>query len=344
MNNAADSMPLPSENRSAASPTTLPSLPFVQRVAPAIGLLVLSPLVAEYLLGNISVSSLPWGLLFLAPMYGGAALLIREIVRRTGRGWESILLLAIAYGWFQAGILDQSLFNPSYIGQDFQSIAPIPGLGMSAYWAQIFITGHAVWSISVPIALIEAFVPQRSTTPWLGNMGLILTTFIFVFGCWIIFDDHQRTEQFMLSPTQLAFTATIILALIGGAFMVGRHPRPLVRKAVPQAWQVGVVAFLTASLFILRPENWAGVAFGFALIIGVGVLIHQWAKREGWNAMHRLALAGGALLTYAWVGFVATPLVGAEGMIKVIGNIVLAVGAMVLLGIAVYRVQKTATP
>jgi hypothetical protein len=47
----------------------------------------------------------------LAPMYGGGALLIREIVRRKGRGWPSIILLALAYGILGEGIATESLFN-----------------------------------------------------------------------------------------------------------------------------------------------------------------------------------------------------------------------------------------
>jgi hypothetical protein len=56
-----------------------------RRVAPAVGLFLLAPLVGEYLLGNLSIRDIV-ALLFLAPMYGGGALLIREVARRTGRG------------------------------------------------------------------------------------------------------------------------------------------------------------------------------------------------------------------------------------------------------------------
>jgi hypothetical protein len=153
----------------------------LRRIAPALGLLFLAPLVAEYLLGNIAFSGI-WGLLILAPMYGGGALLVREAARRTGRGWPTILLLASAYGVLQPGVLDQSLFNPSYEGYDFQSIAHVPAVGVSAHWAMVFIVGHAVWSIAVPIAIVEAMVPNRQTTPWLGTVGLTVTGVVFLLG------------------------------------------------------------------------------------------------------------------------------------------------------------------
>ena len=64
-----------------------------------------APLVAEFLLGNLPVKLLP-ALIVLAPMYGGGALLIREAVRRTGRGWPSILLLGMAYAIFEEAFYD----------------------------------------------------------------------------------------------------------------------------------------------------------------------------------------------------------------------------------------------
>ena len=67
-----------------------------RRVAPAFVLFFLSPFVAEFLLGNISISAIA-ALIFLAPLYGGGALAVREIARRCGRGWATIVLLALAY-------------------------------------------------------------------------------------------------------------------------------------------------------------------------------------------------------------------------------------------------------
>src|SRR5438477_175921 len=65
------------------------------RVALAIGLFFLSPLVGEYLLGNIAIDAIP-PLLFLGPMYGGGAVLVREAARHSGRGWPTVILLIVA--------------------------------------------------------------------------------------------------------------------------------------------------------------------------------------------------------------------------------------------------------
>lgn len=52
------------------------------------------------------------GELFVAPLYGTVAVLVREAARRAGRGRPTILLLCAAAGLAQAGLIDQSLFHP----------------------------------------------------------------------------------------------------------------------------------------------------------------------------------------------------------------------------------------
>jgi hypothetical protein len=84
----------------------------VRRVLPAIALFLLAPLVAEYLLGNLPITWL-FALVVLAPMYGGGALLMREAARRRGRGLGTVLVLGVAYGVLEEGLVTQSLFNPA---------------------------------------------------------------------------------------------------------------------------------------------------------------------------------------------------------------------------------------
>ncbi|MFI2665686.1 hypothetical protein [Micromonospora carbonacea] len=45
----------------------------------------------------------PLVLIFLSPLYGGAALPVRKVARRSDGGWPAIVLLAAAFGLVQAG-------------------------------------------------------------------------------------------------------------------------------------------------------------------------------------------------------------------------------------------------
>ncbi|MFC7640663.1 hypothetical protein ACFQX6_06350 [Streptosporangium lutulentum] len=303
---------------------------------------LLAPLVAEYLLGNIPPSEL-LGVLFLAPMYGGGALLIREAARRTGRGWPTVLLLAAAYGVLEAGLLDQSLFNPSFEGYDFQSVAHLPALGVSAHYALVFVAGHVIWSIGVPIAVVEALVPRRSTTPWLGGFGLAVTGIVFVLGSAMLFYGLYEQERFLASTPQRIGTAAVITVLIGIAFALGRRPRPATDRRAPNPRLVGAVGFVASGLFFVRPESWWGVAMGIGLIAAMTVVVTRWSRHRGWGATHRLALAGGALLTYAWGGFVLLFLEGSASPANLISQTVLVLGAIVLLLPLPHRAQDDRT-
>lgn len=44
------------------------------------------------------------------------------------------------------------------------------------------LTLHTIWSISVPIALVEALTHPDETTPWLGRPGLAATAILFGLG------------------------------------------------------------------------------------------------------------------------------------------------------------------
>ncbi|MBW4607786.1 MAG: hypothetical protein KME22_11295 [Hassallia sp. WJT32-NPBG1] len=181
----------------------------MRRIAPAIGLFFLSPLIGEFLLGNIPIDALPIGL-FAAPLYGGGTLLIREITRRTRRGWTTMILLGFAYAVIEEGLVTQSLFNPSYVGLNLLNIAYIPVLGMGAWWTLYVLTLHTVWSTSVPIALIEALFPNQRTTPWLGKVGLAITIILLFLGAALTFYGNYAQGGFLASAPQWIATVVAI--------------------------------------------------------------------------------------------------------------------------------------
>lgn len=82
---------------------------------PVLMLALLAPFCAEYLVGGISIRELV-NLPFLMPLYGAAAVLIHEVARRAQRGWPMMLWLGAAFGAFQAGIVDRSMFDLGYEG------------------------------------------------------------------------------------------------------------------------------------------------------------------------------------------------------------------------------------
>jgi hypothetical protein len=313
----------------------------LRRIAPAIGLFILSPLVAEFLLGNISIAALPIALV-LAPIYGGGAVAIREAARRAGKGWPTIFLLALAYAAIEEGLVCQTLFNPSYFGFELLREANIPFLGMGMWWTLYVLTLHTVWSISVPIAIVESLVPERATTPWLGRPGLAVVLVLYVIGCVLSFWGTYTQEHFMATTAQQLGIGAFSGALIAAALTVGQL-RIHSDRAVPSPWQVGAFALLISSAFMAARyvlTDWP-IVFGYLLLFGIAaVMIVRWSGRRSWGAAHRLALAGGALLAYAWHSFPEKPVIGAGGTIDLIGNAIFSIGAVVLLVAAGRAVRR----
>src|SRR6266700_3341917 len=119
----------------------------MRRFLPVIILIVLAPVVAELLYGTVSVTQIV-ALLFVLPIYGAGALLIREVVRRSGRGWWSILLLGAAYGVVEEGLVLQSFFNPTlYRASEWGARL----FRVNWVYVEAMLVLHAVWSIAIPI-------------------------------------------------------------------------------------------------------------------------------------------------------------------------------------------------
>ncbi|HET7095220.1 MAG TPA: hypothetical protein VFI22_17155, partial [Thermomicrobiales bacterium] len=308
------------------------------RVAPAIGLFFLAPLVAEFLLGNIAIDALA-GLIVLAPFYGGAAVLIREAVRRAGRGWPSILLLGLAFGIFEEGIATQSLFNPGYVGAALLRVTYVPALGIGVWWTLFVLTLHTVWSISVPIALVEALVPRRRTTPWLGPAGQIVTAILFVFGALATGFGTYQQSRFIAPAPQLVAAVVITVALIAVAFILPRRQPAPIAGVAPDPWLVGAASLVAASVFLGATmtigRGWLLVVVYLALYAVVIGVVANWSRRAGWGPRQILGLAGGALLAYAWHAFPQTPVAGSVGTVDLIGNAMFAIGAIILLAAAI---------
>jgi hypothetical protein len=321
-----------------AAPPGRPRLAW--RVAPAVGLLFLAPLVGEYLLGNVSIVEI-WALPILALLYGGGAVLIRELARHTGRGWPTILVLGLTYGLIEAGLIDQTLFRPPELAGDASAAtAYVPALGISVSDLLSFVVGHAVWSIGVPIAMVEALVPGRRTTPWLGRVGLAVTGVLYLLGAVLVFRYMQEDSGGFLAPApKLAAVALVSASLIWLAFAVGRRPRTLIDRPAPRPWLVAVVALAASFLFGWRGESWSGVAFGVVVAVAMAALAARWSRRRGWGVSHWLALAGPALLHQATTGFILTYLYGRQGLIHTVGNVIFAIGAVALL-LAAVRVTR----
>ncbi|MFF3767428.1 DUF998 domain-containing protein [Streptomyces sp. NPDC001922] len=313
-------------------------MPLRHRLAPPFALFLLAPFVGEFLLGNLTLAELPLGVM-LAPMYGCGALLVREIGRRSGGGWPTMVLLAAAYALIEEGPVDQLLWNDSYAGADLlHGVSYLPFLGMSVELTQASLALHTVWSICVPIALVETLTRTRRSDPWLGRAGLGVVAGLYAAGAVLVFRGNYAVEHFVASPAQLGGMALVIGVLIAVAFGIRGVRLRKVPGRAPAPWRVGLAGLAVTSAY-WGPLNvvtadwyeWIGVGVWCLAVAAGGWWLSRWSRRAGWGARHRFAAAAGAVLTYVWVSFPVRPESGGSARADLVGNVVFGVLACLLL-------------
>jgi hypothetical protein len=327
----------------------------LRRLAPALLLLVLAPFVAEFLLGDFSVRNLAL-LLVLLPQYGGGALLIREVARRTHRGWAAIVLLAVAYALVEEGFTTQSLFNPNYVGQHLLAYGYVPALGTSPVWTVYVLSIHVVWSVSTPILIAEGIAGTRRTTPWLGRLGLGVVGALFLLGCATTTLFTLNMDHFVASVPQFVATGVLVIAAVAAAFAVPAGTRQR-SGTPPPPWLVGAAVLVLASAFQLALFTLPGLGAPAAITLlamlaceaAGAALIVTWSRLESWGPSHLLGIAAGAALTYSWLSLAAflrgkTHLGAAVGAVEIAGQVVEVLLVLGLIAWAARRLPAVPEP
>jgi len=308
----------------AVTPTTQASYRTHERTWPAVlTLFFLAPAVGEMLSGSTPPMMFvnPFSLLLETGLYGSGAVLTRELVRRRGLGWGSVLLLGAAYGILEEGLTLTSWFNPYW--PDLQGLASYGRLlDTNWVWALGLTTYHAVVSITIPILLVETLFPRIADRPWLGRRGLrgyvawlsLISGFTLLAFGFLAFSQTNCATQGQIRlclpgyahPPLMWFWALGLAASLVALAVSPRTPttaQPVKIRRAPGLWRLrltglgGTIAFF----FLL----WAGPSIISAawvvmlLIVGLIALaawrVRWWAARPGWGIEHQLALATGAL-------------------------------------------------
>ena len=200
-------------------------------------------------------------------------MLIREVVRRTGRGWPGIFVLAFAYAVIEEAFTTQTLFNPDYLHLNLHLLQPayIPALGIGGWWTIFVLTLHTVWSISVSIALVEALVPDRSTTPWLGRIGLTVTGVLFTLAAIASTAHEIKQDHFVASRSQFAWPTVICIVAIAVAFLLPARRAGRVPDTFRVHGCIGAAALVAGSIFLVVPRTWGWLAVAIYVLSGRGV-------------------------------------------------------------------------
>jgi hypothetical protein len=280
----------------------------MRRYLPVVTLFFLSPWVAEVLFGATPLSRLG-ALLVVAPLYGGGAVLIRELARRRGPGWTGIFLLGAAYGIIEEGLAIQSLFDPNLFNA---GLLGGRALGVNWVWSLWTIGYHIVWSIGIPILLAELLFPARRNEPWLGRIGMIVAGALYVLGLLAIAAIYRFVVAPDFEPPLLLNLFALLVAILLVVLALTQPSRTSGTLSnrpdgkVPSPSILSLLGSLMAALWFgllnlpepLRAGAWVliPIVLEIALLIGFASLIQRWSSNEAWNDLHRLALIFGPLI------------------------------------------------
>ncbi|HJP73033.1 MAG TPA: hypothetical protein VJ914_02120 [Pseudonocardiaceae bacterium] len=322
-------------------------------------LAVLAPFTVDVLFGATTITA-AIGVLAEIPGYGFAALLIRGVARRRGRGFRAVVLLGIAYALTAEFLIVQTSLAP------LGPLQAYPGYGRAAgvNWPYlVWALGYeSLWGVAMPIQLTELIFPLHRTSAWLGARGSAVLTILFVLGAGAFWYNWTQivVPKYLHLPVYLPPLITVlcgwcvVLVLVLAALLL----RPAQRgraatdsgPAAPAPIAMGIVAaggtFLWFALTVLWP-SWGGwvraipafVPILLALILAAlaCVACRAWVGRAGWSDRHRLAVVSGALLSSMAVGFVVNDL---SDPVNLIGKIVLNVAAAASLVLLAAKLRR----
>jgi hypothetical protein len=155
------------------------------RARPILCLALLTPGIPEYLSG----SSSPVGLVQFAPLFGvlllanlglylAGVLLIREARVRWHLGWASVLTLGVAYGIAEEGLALDTLFDPH--AGPVNAATAFSALGVNWGWSSQILVFHAMFSVALPLVILELALPE-----WKGRSLLTLRGIHWTMGAYL---------------------------------------------------------------------------------------------------------------------------------------------------------------
>jgi hypothetical protein len=310
--------------------------PAIRHPAPTLTLFVLAPVIGEVLFGAVPLSRLPFGLLGLIGLYGGGALLVREVVRRRRLASAWLVLLGLAYGIVEEGTVLQSLFDQRYPGLDFLGFYG-HAAGVNWVWAEFIVPYHAVFSIAVPIALTELAFPAVKEEAWLGPLGAVVAAVLFVLNGVLlaVFKVGLFTSRAPETSLWANLAAALCVAgLVIAAFRAAPRPpeaaRALERPRSPRRMRlIGLASGLAwfVGLRVLLIGDGKNVPAPVVLIAGATIaVVVSWIatrgspSRSSWTPEHTYAVVAGALPTSWLLGFLIAAVSGGSVVLNLAGH------------------------
>lgn len=241
----------------------------------------------------------PMSLIFLMAFYGLADLLIREALIRRRLGWVSLVLLGVAFGFINEGVIAGTWYTVTPNGYIY--------LGQIDYaWAAALTVFHLFISVIVPLAFIETIFPSRAGMSLLRRRGVVASAIVFLLvSLLFLFAESYRPYRIVV------FALALALAMVALRLPAAR-PRRLSNEPAPRLWKLRGAGFFTMfcyfaliyllpsiSLRLAGPYHVAAQVVDIAIVALFSALLlrkgRRWTALAGWSLRHTLALITGVL-------------------------------------------------
>jgi hypothetical protein len=283
----------------------------IKRTPPWLTLLLIAPILGELVSAHQSPLEFlnPINFLVLSLPYGIGALLCREFIVRWKKGLPGLLLLGIAYGIYEEGIVVHSFFNPNWTELGALARYGFYG-GINWTWSECMVHFHTFISIGASILLTEIIYPAHRDKKWLNNKGLVICMVGFL--AWIPL-GLLMTDYFPPLPLY-AVTWVVFIGLILAAYFLPALPAPTktVKATNPIFFfMLGAVNMTVFFLTVFLTPEWKTPPPLIVTVLFLAALdtftIWLIKSRSGngydWNDCQRLALVAGLLAFFVYFCF-----------------------------------------
>jgi len=272
------------------------------KIPPALTLFVIAPIFGELFSGSSPLNEFinPVTFLTLALLYGCGAILCRELAIRWKKGWASLLLLGLAYGIYEEGLLVQSFFDSTW--PDLGSLAVYGRVaGVNWVWAEHLTIFHALVSIASSIAFVEILYPDQRQESWLKTRRAWYANWMGFLGIYAVWEVMTTYDPGIWK--WISWLAVLGLALAARLMPGPRAIQTVTRPARPRRfWLTGFLGMFGQFFIVYNGANEGAYPFPVTMLLLIAYdlallwVVWRWSgKGAAWDDRHRLALITGAL-------------------------------------------------
>jgi hypothetical protein len=238
-------------------------------------------------------------------LYGGGAVICRELKIRWKKGMVSLLLLGAAYAVLEEGLMVASFQNPLWMDLGILGVFG-RWIGLNWVWAVELIFYHSIISITVPVLIVELAYIGKEEEPWLSDLWFKIVLGLFLLDVIIgLFLFSSFTGFWPPLPQYLLFMlVTVVYVIIAHKLPSDFGRRGLLKMRRPLYYFVltTIVAFSCGFTFWILPNvldfpvaPLGVILIGISLVLGyIRYLISfDWKSAK---PLHRFSIAAGSLV------------------------------------------------